>query len=121
MNKNKLNAMVHHISNETGLVYNSLLIYYFMEDILLKISESPYKENFIFKGGFLLSNIVGLSSRATVDMDFQLKNKHISEANIEKMIRDILGVNDSNIDYSIASIKPIKEADFYGGFREMNY
>ncbi len=119
MNKNKLNSLVHRVSEETGIVYNSILAYYFMEDILTKISESNYKENFIFKGGFLLSNIVGIRSRATVDMDFQIRNEHLSESNIEKMLLDILMVADSPIDYTLVSIKPIKEGDFYGGFRIM--
>lgn len=119
MNKNKLNSMVHRVSEETGIVYNSVLAYYFMEDVLTKISESNYKENYIFKGGFLLSNIVGISSRATVDIDFQIRNEDLSEANIEEMLLEILEVKESPIDYTIASIKPIKEGDFYGGFRIM--
>lgn len=111
--------MIHRVSDETGIVYNSVLTYYFMEDILLRISESDYKENFIFKGGFLLSNIVGISSRATVDMDFHLSNEKLSESSIENILVNILEARHSEIDYSITSIKPIKVVDFYGGFRVM--
>ena len=119
MNKNKLHAMIHRVSQETGIVYNSVFAYYFMEDILLRIYKSNYKENFIFKGGFLLSNIVGISSRATVDMDFQLENEQLSESNIKHVFDKILKETVSDVDYTIDSIKPIKEADFYGGFRVM--
>lgn len=79
MNKNKLNSIIQKVSATTGIVYNSVLAYYFMEDILSRISKSNYKDNFIFKGGFLLSNIVGISTRATVDMDFLLENKKIQK------------------------------------------
>lgn len=79
MNKDKLKTIVRKVSADTGIVYNSILAYYFMEDILLRISKSDYKDNFIFKGGFLLSNIVGIDSRATVDMDFLLKTKNFQK------------------------------------------
>lgn len=119
MNKGKLNAMIQKVSQNTGIAYNSVLAYYFMEDVLLRISKSEYRDNFIFKGGFLLSNIVGISSRATVDMDFLLKNEKLSEETIEHIINDILKKPRSPITYEIDSIKPIREQDFYGGFRVM--
>lgn len=90
-----------------------------MEDILLKISKSGYKDNFIFKGGFLLSNIVGISSRATVDMDFLLKNEELSKENVELIFNKILNNSENDITYKIDSIKSIREQDLYGGFRVM--
>lgn len=119
MNKNKLNAVVQKVSKNTGIVYNSVLSYYFMEDVLSRISKSDYKDNFIFKGGFLLSNIVGISSRATADMDFLFENKQFSEENIKQIMNEILEITESPITYEINSIKPIREQDFYGGFRVM--
>ncbi len=117
MNKDKLNSMVHKVSEGTGIVYNSVLAYFFMEDILLKISQSDYRDNFIFKGGFLLSNIVGISSRATLDIDFLLKNEELSRKNVEKIFKNILDNNVNAITYEIDSIESIREQDFYGGFR----
>ncbi len=119
MNKDKLKTIVRKVSADTGIVYNSILAYYFMEDILLRISKSDYKDNFIFKGGFLLSNIVGIDSRATVDMDFLLKNEKLSEDNIELIFIKILDSTENTISYKIDSVKPIREQDFYGGFRVM--
>lgn len=40
---------------------------YMLERLLERISLSNYHNNFIFKGGFLISSIVGLSSRATIN------------------------------------------------------
>ncbi len=119
MNKNKLNLMVRKVSEEKGILFNSVLSYYFMEDILIKISKSRYKDNFIFKGGFLLSNIVGISLRATMDMDFLLKNAQLSKENVEKIFCEILTNEDKVINYQIESIKSIREKDFYGGLRVM--
>lgn len=69
MNKAKLTAICHNISKESGLPFNSVMLYYFLESILKKLAQSKYHEKFIFKGGFLLSNVVGIDSRSTVDID----------------------------------------------------
>lgn len=74
MNKDRLRDICHKIAKETGLTYNSIQTYYFLESILSRIAESEVRDNFIFKGGFLLSNIIGLNQRSTVDIDL-LVNK----------------------------------------------
>ncbi len=73
MNKDKLTSMCHSISDKTSLSFNEVMVYYFLESILEKLSSSTYGENFIFKGGFLLSNVVGLDTRSTVDIDSEEK------------------------------------------------
>lgn len=118
MNKAKLIAICHKVSKEVGLPFNSILIYYFLESILKKLAASKYSEKFVFKGGFLLSSLVGIKSRSTVDIDFLLKNMKLSEENIKRMFVEILKPAESDdILYEIKSIVPIKELDQYGGFR----
>ena len=68
MNKDKITAMCRKVSNETGLTFNSVMTYYFLESVLRKLSISKYNDKFIFKGGYILSNIVGIDSRSTVDI-----------------------------------------------------
>lgn len=118
MNKAKLTALCHKISKEVGLSFNSVMIYYFLESILKKLAESEYNEKFVFKGGFLLSSLVGIKSRSTVDIDFLLKNMHLSEGNVKRMLIEILEPAESDdIIYELQSVIPIKEEDQYGGFR----
>ncbi len=118
MNKNKLTSMCHRISKKINLSFNEVMVYYFLESILEKLSSSTYGDNFIFKGGFLLSNVVGLDTRTTVDIDFLIKNSELSEKNITNILNDVLIYSTSNdISYEIKNIIPIKENDQYGGFR----
>lgn len=118
MNKAKLTALCHKVSKEVGLSFNAVMLYYFLESILKKLAESRYKERFIFKGGFLLSSVVGIDSRSTVDIDFLLRNMQLSEKNIEQMLKETLKPEESDdILYEVQSIVPIKEEDQYGGFR----
>lgn len=58
MNKSKLTALCHKISKQTGLTFNSVMTYYFLEVILKKLSHSPYLKHYIFKGRFLLSMLL---------------------------------------------------------------
>lgn len=117
MNKAKLTALCHNISKQTGLTFNSVMTYYFLEVILKKISRSSYADHYIFKGGFLLSNIIGVESRSTVDIDFLFHKQTLSEENVQQQLEEILSEVKNDIQFSIQSITTIKESDDYGGYR----
>ena len=86
------------------------MTYYFLEKFLEKLSESIYNDNFIFKGGYILSNIVGLESRSTVDIDMLIKNTTLDEAKVFTIITDV-------IKYELLDIIEIKKEGSYGGYR----
>lgn len=117
MNKAKLTALCHNISKQTGLTFNSVMTYYFLEVILKKLSRSSYADHYIFKGGFLLSNIIGVESRSTVDIDFLFHKQTLSEENVQQQLEEILSEVKNDIQFSIQSITTIKESDDYGGYR----
>lgn len=87
MNKGKLRAVCQKISKETGLSFNAIQTHYFLESILEKIADSDENENFIFKGGFLLANVIGISQRSTVDIDFLIRRFSLTEENIEQRFK----------------------------------
>lgn len=117
MNKATLTLICHKISKQTGLTFNSVMTYYFLEMILKKLSQSSYSRNYIFKGGFLLSNVIGVESRSTVDIDFLFQNITLSFENVEKQLKDILAIPIEGINFTIQSIVSIKESDLYSGYR----
>ena len=117
MNKAKLTALCHKISKQTGLTFNSVMTYYFLEIILKKLSQSYYADHYIFKGGFLLSNVIGVESRSTVDIDFLFHKQTLSEENVQQQLEEILTESKDDIQFSIQSISSIKESDNDGGYR----
>ncbi len=118
MNKNKLRAQCQKLSNKTGLSFNSIQTHYFLETILEKIANSDEKENFIFKGGFLLANVIGLTQRNTVDIDFSIRKFSLTEKNIRQKFEKILqSGKDDGITYEIYKIEEIHKEDDYGGLR----
>ena len=95
-----------------------LLRRYFMEHFLERLSISNYKNDFILKGGILISSLVGLNIRTTLDIDVSITNTDLNIANIQKIIEEISEIYvDDNIKYRIASIKTIRDEFEYPGLR----
>ena len=65
---------------------------YMLERLLERISLSPYKHNFIIKGGFLVSAIVGLDTRATMDLDTTIKGFTLTHEAILSIFKDVCAV-----------------------------
>ena len=84
------------------------MLYYFLENILRKLVQGKYEENLVFKGGFLLSNVVGIEARSTMDIDFLLRDTQISKETVLEMLTESLKGNEGDeIQYEIMNISPI--------------
>ena len=59
---------------------------YFMERFLARLSQSEYKENFVLKGGMLVSALIGIQQRYTMDMDTTLRSKPLTEKDVRNMV-----------------------------------
>jgi predicted nucleotidyltransferase component of viral defense system len=91
---------------------------YMMERLLERISLSKYKLNFILKGGFLISAIVGLDTRATMDLDTTIKGFDLSHEQIRKIFEDICDIRvDDDVTFEITKVEDIRETDDYPGIR----
>lgn len=117
-NAMQLKAVVKRISNEKSISAQLVLQNYMLERLLERISLSDYKQNFILKGGFLIAAIVGLDTRATMDMDLTLKGMPLNEKSIRRMFDEItsIKVND-DITFELKSISEIREGDEYTGYK----
>jgi len=105
-------------ANKLSVTSASLLQNYMLERLLERISLSKYSKNFVLKGGMLISAIVGLDSRSTMDMDTTLRNLPLSEELLLKAFEEIFLIYiDDGIAFKFTKIEPIREDDAYGGFR----
>ena len=69
MNADSLKYKVKVQSLQTGVSPQDLLKMYFFFSLLYRISISKYKTNFILKGGFFLTILLGENKRTTQDID----------------------------------------------------
>lgn len=65
----QLKDLVRNMSKEIGIDAHILIRKFMMERLLERVSSSKYKDNFILKGGMLVSALVGVEMRATMDID----------------------------------------------------
>ena len=117
-NAMQLKAVVKNMASVKKVSAQLVLQNYMLERFLERASLSPYRENFIIKGGFLIASMVGLDSRATMDMDATIKGYPVSSETIQSMIEEILAISvDDNISFEFRSIGEIREGDEYTGYR----
>jgi len=117
-NAMQLKAIVKNIAKEKNISAALVLQNYMLERFLERVSLSRYRENYIIKGGFLIASMVGLNSRATMDMDATIKGYPVDENTIRKMIEEIISIPvDDSITFRLKSIGEIREDDEYTGYR----
>ena len=113
----QIKGAIRNIAKEKGVNPNSLLQMCLFEGILEKLSKSKYKENFILKGGLLISSLIGVDMRSTMDMDTTIKGIPVNEETITRIINEILDIEiDLEISYKLIKLTPIRNADVYEDF-----
>ena len=66
----------------------------------------------------LISSIIGIDNRSTMDMDATIKGIKLDKENLENILQEIININiGDNIKFKMVSIDSIREDDDYGGFR----
>ena len=65
----QLKALVRNISKGNSAKAQIIIRRYVMERFLERVALSKYRNNFVLKGGFLVSSIVGIDARSTMDID----------------------------------------------------
>ena len=75
----QLKAKVRNISGGDSTKTQTLIRNFIMECSLEYITLSPYRNNFILKGGMLVSAVIGLDTRVTMDIDTTVKSLELSQ------------------------------------------
>lgn len=88
----QLKAKVRNLSEGDNNRARVLIRNYVMERFLERISLSKYKDNFILKGGMLVSSMVGLETRATMDIDTTINAFNLDAVNARKILDEIISI-----------------------------
>ena len=117
-NADQLKALIKNMSVETGVNTQILLRNYMLERLLERISVSKYKNDFILKGGMLISAMVGINTRSTMDMDTTIKDQAVNKDNITKILNEIVSMDiGDNVKMQLSGIDEIRDEAEYMGFR----
>lgn len=117
-NAMQLKAVIKNISKDKHISAQLVMQNFMLERLLERISVSKYRQNFILKGGFLIAAMVGLDTRATMDMDATIKGWPVNEESIKNMFLDICKINlQDDVTFEFKKIGEIREGDDYTGYR----
>ena len=104
------------IEKQHNLSYYEVLQRFMFERILERISVSKYNDNFILKGGLLLTAIFGVDNRSTKDMDTTIIGIDVSKNKMVKVLNEILSIDlKDRVKFDVVDITDIREEDEYGG------
>lgn len=104
------------IEKSHNLNHYEILQRYMFERILERISVSKYQDNFILKGGLLLSAMFGIDNRTTKDMDTTITGINVSKEKMVKVLNEILSIKlGDGVKFDLVDITNIRDEDEYGG------
>ena len=118
INIESIKGKIRSMAEKKNLKSQEVLQIYFFERFLERLSKSNYKNNFVIKGGFLISSLIGIENRTTMDMDTTIKGIPLKEEKIKEIVDEIININvDDGIKFEIKDISYIREEDEYENFR----
>jgi hypothetical protein len=114
----QLKALIRNLSKKSNVKAEILLRNFMLERFLERTAVSEYKHNFILKGGMLITAMVGIDTRTTMDMDALIKGGPLTAPELTAIIEKILRtpVNDG-VEFALRGIEEIREEADYPGYR----
>ena len=114
----QLKGTIRSMAAKKNLRAQEILQMFLFERVLERLANSAYKKNFILKGGLLISSMIGIGERTTMDMDTTVRGIQMEEDEIVKAVKEILAVDvGDGIAFKYQNIEPIREDDAYNNFR----
>lgn len=117
-NAMQLKAVMKNLAKDKHISAQLIMQNFMLERLLERISVSKYQPNFILKGGFLIAAMVGIDTRATMDMDATIKGISVNETAVRHMFEEVCNIElNDEVSFSFHSIVEIRESDDYTGYR----
>lgn len=117
LSEQKLKNLINRYSKEYGLFPQQLYSLFGLEQLLMKIDKSEFKDSFVLKGGYLLSTIYGLSNRVTRDLDATIRRMDLSEQKMKEFVDFIESPDENGNQYfQLRKQNIIREKFDYDGY-----
>lgn len=117
-NPMQLKSYIKKMAAEKNISAQLVMQNYMLERLLERISASKYQFNLILKGGFLISAIVGLDTRATMDLDTTIRGFDVTHDAVRRIFEEIAAVPlEDDVKFEVLNTYDIREGDDYPGIR----
>lgn len=89
-----------------------------MERFLERITYSKYKDDFIVKGGILVTSMICISMRSTIDIDTTIRNFDLTKEETKRIVNEIKDISlDDHIEFILNDVSDIMDNMEYPGIR----
>ena len=114
----QVKGRIKNVAKQNDADARTLMRIYMMERFLERVSVSAYRDNFIIKGGMLVTALVGVSLRSTMDIDTSIRNQNLSEEDAKRVITEIKDINlEDGVTFEIKDVSDIMDEMEYPGIR----
>ncbi len=114
----QLKARVNARAREAGVPPQAMMQNYLLERLLERLSLSPWREEVVVKGGLLISSLVGVASRTTMDLDTTVRGFTLTHESAARAFREICAAKaDDDWVFEVVRTEDIRETDDYPGIR----
>ena len=95
-----------------------LMRIYMMERFLERLAQSEYRDNFIIKGGILVTAMIGVAHRSTMDIDTSMKNLNLSAEDALRVVNQVKDIDlDDGVSFEVKDVSNIMDEMEYPGIR----
>lgn len=96
----------------------TLMRIYMMERFLERLAQSEYRDNFIIKGGILVTAMIGVAHRSTMDIDTSMKNLNLSAEDALRVVNQVKDIDlDDGVSFDVKDVSNIMDEMEYPGIR----
>ena len=114
----QIKGRIKSVAKQNNADARTLMRIYMMERFLERLAQSEYRDNFIIKGGILVTAMIGVAHRSTMDIDTSMKNLNLSAEDAVRVVNQVKDIDlDDGVSFDVKDVSNIMDEMEYPGIR----
>lgn len=114
----QIKGRIKSVAKQNNADARTLMRIYMMERFLERLAQSEYRDNFIIKGGMLVTAMIGVAHRSTMDIDTSMKNLNLSAEDALRVVNQVKDIDlDDGVSFEVKDVSNIMDEMEYPGIR----
>lgn len=114
----QIKGRIKSVAKQNNADARTLMRIYMMERFLERLTQSEYRDNFIIKGGILVTAMIGVAHRSTMDIDTSMKNLNLSAEDALRVVNQVKDIDlDDGVSFEVKDVSNILDEMEYPGIR----
>lgn len=114
----QIKGRIKSVAKQNNADARTLMRIHMMERFLERLAQSEYRDNFIIKGGILVTAMIGVAHRSTMDIDTSMKNLNLSAEDALRVVNQVKDIDlDDGVSFDVKDVSNIMDEMEYPGIR----